>query len=75
MFMSLFRYISGANANSEKITMTVPVSTKMTKIDENSYEKEMCFYLDEEHQSSPPSPTDPDVYIVNRPAMTIYTRY
>lgn len=74
MFMKLFRYISGANEGNKEIKMTVPVSTKWTIINDNSYEKEMCFYLDEKHQSNPPNPTDSEVYIINRPQMTIFTR-
>lgn len=74
MFMMLFRYISGANVGNKEIKMTVPVSTKWTQIDDSSFEKEMCFYLDEAHQANPPQPTNPQVYIVNRPQMTVYTR-
>ena len=75
MFMMLFRYIQGANVGNNKIEMTVPVSTEMRKLSDNSFEKEMCFYLDETYQSNPPQPTNSEVYIVNRPEMTVYTRY
>ena len=74
MFMKLFGYISGANVGENEIKMTVPVSMKM-RGNKNSFEKEMCFYLDNEHQSNPPQPTNRDVYIVNRPAMNVYTRF
>merc|ERR1712241_1164611 len=59
-----------------KIEMTRPVSTKRTPMTEakQTIEKEMCFYLNEEHQANPPQPTDPDVYLVKRPALTVYTR-
>merc|ERR1711974_369864 len=59
-----------------KIEMTRPVSTKWTPMNEamKTYEKEMCFYLNEAHQGNPPVPTDPDVYLVQRPAMNVYTR-
>ena len=40
----------------------------------NSYEKEMCFYLDQTVQVNPPGPLDPEVYLVKRPAMNVYTR-
>ena len=76
MFMKLFRYIQGNNADEVKIEMTKPVSTKWTPMNEamKTIEKEMCFYLNEEFQVNPPQPTDPDVYLVQRPAMTVYTR-
>ena len=74
MFMKLFGYISGANVGENEIKMTVPVSMKMTG-NKNSFEKEMCFYLDNKHQNNPPQPTNRDVYIVNRPAMNVYTRF
>ena len=74
MFMKLFGYISGANVGENEIKMTVPVSMKM-RGNKNSFEKEMCFYLDNKHQGNPPQPTNRDVYIVNRPAMNVYTRF
>ena len=73
--MKLFRYISGANAGANEIAMTIPVSTKWRSTGEDSVEREMCFYLAEANQDDPPSPTDPEVYIVTRPAMNVYTRY
>ena len=74
MFMKLFRYISGSNVGGNKIKMTVPVSMRMRKLNRDSFEKEMCFYLDSANQANPPQPTNADIYIVNRPAMNIYTR-
>ena len=73
--MTLFGYISGANVGNKEIAMTIPVSTKWTKQSDGSFQKEMCFYLSEEYQSAPPQPTNSRVYIVNRPAMTVFTRY
>merc|ERR1711988_137469 len=70
MFMKLFEYISGSNSESENIDMTTPVSTKW----DNNGVQEECFYLNSEHQSNPPEPSNPDVYIVSRPAMTVFTR-
>merc|ERR1712241_1171047 len=70
MFMKLFEYISGSNSENENIDMTIPVSTKWDK----SGDYEECFYLNKEHQLSPPKSSSPDVYIVSRPAMTIFTR-
>ena len=74
MFMRLVRYIRGSNVGGNKIKMTVPVSMKMKKLNGDSFEKEMCFYLDSANQANPPQPTSSLVYIVNRPAMNIYTR-
>ena len=74
MFMTLFGYISGANEGNKEIAMTVPVSTKWTKQSDGSFVKEMCFYLSEKYQANPPQPTNSRVYIVNRPAITVFTR-
>jgi len=76
MFMTLFRYIQGANDGEKKISMTSPVSMHMTKKSEidKSFEKEMCFYLDGSQQDNPPQPTNSEVYLTERSAMTIYTR-
>ena len=74
MFMTLFRYITGANEGEKKISMTSPVSMKMTKHTDESFTKEMCFYLDSTYQSNPPQPKNTEVYLLERPAMTIYTR-
>ena len=73
--MTLFGYISGANVGNKEIAMTIPVSSKWTKLSDGTWQKEMCFYLSEEYQANPPQPTNSRVYIVNRPAMTVYTRY
>merc|ERR1711978_769982 len=70
MFQKLYQYIAGANSENENIDMTTPVSTKWDNIGIH----EECFYLNKEHQLNPPKPTSPDVYIVTRPAMTIFTR-
>ena len=72
--MTLFGYISGANVGEKEIAMTIPVSSKWTKQSDGTFQKEMCFYLSEEYQADPPQPTNSRVYIVNRPAMTVYTR-
>ena len=55
--------------------MTMPVNIKIKKLDADSFEEEVCLYLDNVHQANPPQPTNSDVHIVNRPAMNIYTRY
>merc|ERR1711872_1021370 len=60
-FMKLFNYITGAIETGAKISMTVPVSTKVTseKLDEKVIMKEeMGFYVPSEHQESAPPPRD-----------------
>merc|ERR1712241_907876 len=68
MFNKLFNYITGSNSENINIDMTTPVSTKWQngEVTDGS--------LIEHDQNNPPKPTSPDVYIVTRPAMTIYTR-
>jgi len=77
-FMKLFNYITGANETGAKISMTVPVSTKVTseKLDEKVIMKEeMGFYVPSEHQESAPPPrADHDVRVITRPEMIAYVR-
>lgn len=57
--------------------MTAPVSTRITTgtaaIEEGT--REMCFPLGTELQSNTPTPTNPLVYIHERPTMNVYTRW
>jgi len=77
-FMKLFRYISGANEPGSKISMTVPVSTRVTNTitdQGNVIKEEMGFYVPTEHQDSVPSPkAETDVNIVTRPDMVAFVR-
>ncbi|XP_018018731.1 heme-binding protein 2 [Hyalella azteca] len=73
-FFKLFRYISGANAAELKIDMTVPVTSKKRPQGTNSVVTTMCFFIGESHQASVPAPTEAEVYIENRPQITIFTR-
>jgi len=73
LFWRLFQYIDGTNSRSQKIPMTVPVSTEYTAgTTTNTYQ--MCFYIGAEHQDNPPTPTNTQVTIVTRPQMTVLTR-
>jgi len=72
MFMKLFRYISGVNEQTEEIEMTVPVLTRMTLMEDNMINKQMCFYLNKKHQANPPTPVDEDVKIEENKEMTVF---
>jgi len=72
-FMKLFGYISGANSREETIEMTVPVTIQRTP-EGTMNRMAMCFYLTSDQQTNPPQPNDSDLYLLDRPAMTIYTR-
>merc|ERR1711970_149459 len=83
MFWPLFRYISGLNAGEVKIEMTKGVTTSHSLIKRDRVwgdleEQEMCFYLEKKFQADGtdpvPEPTDPAVYIVRRPALTVFVR-
>ena len=59
-FRKLFNYISGANTNSEKIKMTIPV----TEFKEST-RKTMQFYLPSKFtKGTAPTPTDPNLEII-----------
>jgi hypothetical protein len=84
-FQRLFNYISGANRERQKVSMTAPVqtdqsSTKIpmtapvaTESDEDGMQ--MAFFLPAEYDyESAPRPTDPTVELVERPARTLAVR-
>eukprot|EP00092_Neocalanus_flemingeri_P034323 GFUD01037330.1.p1 GENE.GFUD01037330.1~~GFUD01037330.1.p1 ORF type:complete len:232 (-),score=65.00 GFUD01037330.1:158-853(-) len=77
-FMKLFGYITGANETGSKMSMTVPVSTKVTTKEEEGaviMKEEMGFYVPSNLQDSTPSPkVDQEVKIVTRPEMVAYVR-
>ena len=74
MFWALFGYIQGKNEKSQKISMTVPVSTKVSPTvgDEEKESFQMGFYIPKEFQADPPIPTDERVKIVERD-LHVYT--
>jgi len=68
----IHRYISGVNQQTEEIEMTVPVLTRMTLMENNMINKQMCFYMNKKHQENPPAPIDEDVKIEVNEEMTVF---
>lgn len=56
--------------------MTAPVSTKVEPGAGPNCESTftVSFYIPPGHQENPPKPTNPDVFIENRPEMTVFVQ-
>jgi len=76
LFMTLFHYIDGHNANNEKIAMTTPVVTKVAHGQGPNCASNftMHFMLPHDHWATPVAPTDSNVKIVTMPAMDVYVK-
>ncbi|XP_037792127.1 heme-binding protein 1-like [Penaeus monodon] len=73
-FLPLFRYITGDNVEGAEIDMTASVTIRKDVLPEAGKRYQMCFYMPAAYQAAPPAPTNPDVYIEDRPPMTVLTR-
>lgn len=75
-FRRLFKYIQGTNQNKAKVEMTAPVSCYVEPGAGPTCESKftVSFYIPEEHQATPPEPSDPDVFIEERKEFTAYVR-
>uniref|UniRef100_A0A0G4GSW3 Heme-binding protein 2 n=1 Tax=Chromera velia CCMP2878 TaxID=1169474 RepID=A0A0G4GSW3_9ALVE len=70
-FMKLFAYISGENETKQKIDMTAPVISKITPGQGPACESffTVSFYVPSLQSS--PKPTDPTVFLEQKPAMRV----
>lgn len=75
MFMKLFHYISGQNADKKKIAMTCPVIMRIIPGQgpacENNFT--MAFYVSPS-EGTPPQPTDPTVSLIKLPLLQAYAQ-
>ncbi|XP_070589710.1 heme-binding protein 2 isoform X1 [Erythrolamprus reginae] len=75
-FMKLFNYIKGKNERGTKIAMTAPV-TCYVQPGAGPFSESIttvAFYLPSQYQANPPKPSDPDVFIESKSAITVYVR-
>ncbi|KAJ8009705.1 hypothetical protein DPEC_G00094300 [Dallia pectoralis] len=75
-FKRLFAYIQGNNHKKEKVEMTAPVTCLVDPGAGPACETTfiVSFYIPEQHQTDPPQPGDPDVYLENRKEFTAFVR-
>ncbi|XP_036409140.1 heme-binding protein 2 [Megalops cyprinoides] len=75
-FRRLFKYITGANENGQKIDMTAPVLVKMQedrKLLQSSVYT-LSFLLPSAYQANAPKPTDEKVYFTDMADTMVYVR-
>merc|ERR1719427_1980320 len=73
--MNLVKYYRGdANAEGVRVNRTIPVNI-ITSLGEGDETSSVCFYLGDNHQGNPPTPTtDSNVFIQHRPQATFFAR-
>lgn len=73
-FRRLFKYIQGENEGKKVVDMTIPVTTKVEAGEGPNCESSftMSFYLPKEHQKNPPKPTNPAVFVEERPEIAVF---
>merc|ERR1711962_1727496 len=71
VFGKLFNYIDGGNDQGMKIDMTTPVTTLVVPGAGPNCESNftMSFLIPEVHTEAPPAPTNPDVFVEERPEL------
>ncbi|XP_028914480.1 heme-binding protein 2 isoform X1 [Ornithorhynchus anatinus] len=75
-FTKLFEYIQGKNEKEAKIKMTAPV-TSYVEPGEGPFSQPtitVSLYIPREQQSDPPKPVESNVFIEDRPGMTVFVR-
>uniref|UniRef100_A0A8D0L912 Heme-binding protein 2 n=1 Tax=Sphenodon punctatus TaxID=8508 RepID=A0A8D0L912_SPHPU len=76
VFMKLFNYIQGNNEKKLKIEMTAPVTCYVESgagpMCESTFT--LSFYVPSEYQEEPAKPSEPDIFIENRPEITVFVR-
>ncbi|KAK2711289.1 hypothetical protein QYM36_012466 [Artemia franciscana] len=76
LFNTLFNYIDGGNEGGVTVPMTAPVTTLVIPGEGPNCKQTftMAFYVPEEFQENPPVPTNPAVFIEDRPEFELYSR-
>ncbi|XP_064077489.1 heme-binding protein 1-like [Macrobrachium nipponense] len=73
VFLRLFGYLGGENSQNRHLKMGIPASIEY-KITAEGKAFTACFFLEEKDQSNYPTPTNGEVTVISRPAMTVFTR-
>jgi len=74
MFLDLFRYYAGDNADKKEIDLTVPINTFVQARENDVIYYETCMVVPAKSRSAPPKPNNPSVFIEDKPEMVILTR-
>jgi len=74
MFMDLFRYFAGDNVDRKEIELTVPVNTFVQQRENDVTFYETCLVLPSKSREAAPKPTNPSVFLDDKPDRVVLTR-